>query len=338
MNIDFDKTKELDVILIGRIAIDFNPTDMNRPLNKSRNFNMYLGGSPANIAVGLSKLGKKVGFIGKVSNDQFGTFVTDFFDEHNIDTSNIVRGSEGESLGLTFTEIKSESESSILMYRTGVADLNLHPSEVNEDYIKKAKFLVVSGTALSKSPSREAVFVAVEYAKKHNVKVIFDVDYREYSWANDFEIPIYYSLVAKSSDIILGSREEITLMENLIDKDNVDDIKSAKRLFACGNSIIIIKHGKEGSACYTSNGETYKVKPFPIKLLKSFGGGDGYASSFIYSLLQGKEIPKALEFATASASILVSAHSCSEAMPTVEEVEKFIKEKKEEFGDNVVIG
>ncbi len=337
MSIKFDNTKDLDVILIGRVAIDFNPTDINRELNKSRNFNMYLGGSPANIAVGLANLGKKVGFIGKVSNDQFGKFVTDFFEEHKIDTSNIVKGSEGESLGLTFTEIKSETESSILMYRTGVADLNLHPSEVNEDYIKRAKILVVSGTALSKSPSREAVFVAVEYAKKHNVKIVFDVDYRSYSWANELEIPIYYSLIAKSSDIILGSREEITLMESITDNGNTDDIKSSKRLFGYGNSIVIIKHGKEGSACYLSSGEIYKVKPFPIKLLKSFGGGDGYASAFIYSLLEGKEIKKALEFATASASILVSAHSCSEAMPTVFNIEKFIKEKKEQYGDEVVI-
>ncbi len=334
----FDETKDLDVIPIGRVAIDFNPTDIHKPLNKNKNFNMYVGGSPANIAVGLSKLGKKVGFISKVSDDQFGTFVTEFFEERNIDTSNIVRGNENESLGLTFTEIKSETESSILMYRTGVADLNLHPSEIDENYIKRAKILLVSGTALSKSPSREAVFVAIEYAKKHGVKIVFDVDYREYSWANKFEIPVYYSLVAKSSDIILGSREEITLMEELIDTGNEDDIKSSKRLFDFGNEIVVIKHGKEGSSCYTDDGNVYKVKPFPIKLLKSFGGGDGYASSFLYSLLEGKSIPEALEFGTASASMLVSAHSCSEAMPTVNEIETFIKEKKEEFGDDVVLG
>lgn len=334
---DFDKTKDIDVILLGRVAIDFNPTDMHRPLNKSRNFNMYLGGSPANIAVGLAKLGKKVGVIAKISDDQFGVFVKDFLDERGIDTSNIVTGQEGESLGLTFTEIKSETESSILMYRTGVADLNLHPSEISEDYIKRAKMLLVSGTALSQSPSREAVFVAIEYAKKHNVKIVFDVDYREYTWANEYEIPVYYSLVAKSSDIILGSREEITLIEALVDKDNSDDLKSAERLFGYGNSIVVIKHGKEGSKCYTSDGKTYTIKPFPVKLLKSFGGGDGYASSFLYSLLEGKSIPEALEFATASASMLVSAHSCSEAMPTVEEVTEFIKLKKMEFGDNVVL-
>ena len=54
--IEFDRTKPLDFIPIGRIAIDFNPTDMYKPLSQSSNFNKYVGGSPANIAVGLALL------------------------------------------------------------------------------------------------------------------------------------------------------------------------------------------------------------------------------------------------------------------------------------------
>ena len=65
----------------------------------------------------------------------------------------------------------------------------------------------------------------------------------------------------------------------------------------------------------------------PLALM-GFGGGDGYASAFLYSLLNGKSLKNALEFATASASMLVSAHSCSEAMPSVEAIEKFIADQK----------
>ena len=73
--VTFDMSKPLDFIPIGRVAIDFNPTDMYMPLSESSNFNKYVGGSPANIAVGLARLGCKVGFQGCVSNDQFGDFV-----------------------------------------------------------------------------------------------------------------------------------------------------------------------------------------------------------------------------------------------------------------------
>ena len=78
--VTFDMSKPLDFIPIGRIAIDFNPTDMYRPLSESANFNKYVGGSPANIAVGLARLGCKVGFCGCVSDDQFGDYVVNYFE------------------------------------------------------------------------------------------------------------------------------------------------------------------------------------------------------------------------------------------------------------------
>ena len=87
--IEFDSSKKYDLILLGRIAVDLNPVDYYCPLNESTTFKRYLGGSPANIAVGLARLGKKCGFFARVSDDQLGTFVTDFFEKEGIDTSEL---------------------------------------------------------------------------------------------------------------------------------------------------------------------------------------------------------------------------------------------------------
>ena len=106
--IEFDRTKPLDFIPIGRIAIDFNPTDMYKPLSQSSNFNKYVGGSPANIAVGLARLGCKVGFCGCVSATSLGTMWWSISNE-GIDTSHVTRAKNGECIGLTFTEILSKS-------------------------------------------------------------------------------------------------------------------------------------------------------------------------------------------------------------------------------------
>ncbi|SFC91296.1 5-dehydro-2-deoxygluconokinase [Clostridium uliginosum] len=332
--IEFDKTRKLDIVPIGRVAIDFNPVDINKPLSESSTFKKYLGGSPANIAVGLSRLGKKVGFIGKVSKDQFGEFVVNYFKNEGIDTSQIKYAQNGESLGLTFTEIASPTDSSILMYRNEIADLALDVDEIDEQYIKNAKAIVISGTALAQSPSREASLKALELAKKNNTVVIFDVDYRKYNWKNKDEIAIYYSIVGKQSDILMGSREEFDLMEHLIAKDSSDE-ETAKRWLSFGNKLVVIKHGKEGSTAYTNDGKSFKIKPFLVKLLKSFGGGDAYASAFIYGMLENWDIMDALEFGSASAAMLVASHSCSNDMPTVEAVNEFIKEEKEQYGDMI---
>lgn len=332
--VNFDPSKPLDIIPIGRIAIDFNPTDMNRPLSESSNFNKYVGGSPANIAVGLARLGSKPGFIARVSDDQFGDYVINYFKNDGIDVSHVFRCENGENLGLTFTEILSPTQSSILMYREGVADLQVCPDDVDEEYIKTAKAVLISGTALCASPSREAALKAMFLAKKNGLVVIFDIDYRSYTWKSRDEISLYYTIAARNSDIILGSREEFDLTESMLGAC-ANDRESAALWHSYGNKIVIIKHGKEGSCAYLDDGKAYRVRPFPVKMLKGFGGGDGYASAFLHSLLNGKSVPDALEFATASASMLVSAHSCSAAMPSESEVEKFIADNKTSAGSVV---
>ncbi len=332
--IEFDNSKEFDLILLGRVAVDLNPVDYYCPLNESTTFKRYLGGSPANIAVGLARLGKKCGFFARVSDDQLGTFVTDYFNNEGIDTSHIKRCENGEKIGLTFTEIKSETESSIVMYRNEAADLKLHVDDIDEDYINRAKAILISGTALAESPSREAALKAVALAKKNGVPVIFDIDYRAYNWKNSDEIAIYYSSVAREADIILGSREEYDLTEKFI-KAGMTDKETAAYWHSQNAKIVIIKHGKEGSTAYTNDGESYSIKPFPVKLLKSFGGGDGYASAFLYGIFEGWEIIDALEFGSASAAMLVASHACSQDMPTVEAVKNFIADEKAEYGEMI---
>lgn len=334
--INFDAARPMDLVLLGRIAIDFNPVDYYKSLTESMTFRKYVGGSPANIAVGVARLGKKTGFFARVSDDSFGDFVVDYFQQEGIDTSRIKRCVNGEKLGLTFTEILSETESSILMYRNDIADLQLDVADIDEEYIKNCKALLISGTALAESPSREAALRAVSLAKRTNTPVIFDIDYREYNWRSKDEIAIYYSIVARQSDIILGSREEYDLTERLIET-GMTDAQSANYWHAQGAKIVVIKHGKKGSTAYTHDGAKYSIKPFPVKALKSFGGGDGYASAFLFGLFEGLSIPECLELGSASASLLVASHACSADMPTLDVVKAFIAQSKKEFGDMVAI-
>ncbi|MBQ7358916.1 MAG: 5-dehydro-2-deoxygluconokinase [Lachnospiraceae bacterium] len=332
--IEFDQSRPFDIVLLGRVAVDFNPVDYFQPLEECTTFKKYVGGSPANIAVGTARHGLKTGFFARVSDDQLGDFVTHFFEKEGIDTSRIRRCEHGEKIGLTFTEILSRDESSILMYRNCIADLQLNPADIDEEYIKGTKALLISGTSLAASPSREAALKAVMLAKRFGTRIIFDIDYRAYNWQSQDEISIYYSMVAKEADIIMGSREEFDLMERLIEPGR-DDLQSAKAWHAHNAKIVIIKHGKKGSTAYTCDGKQYTVRPFPVEALKSFGGGDGYGAGFLYGLFHGWDMYDCLEFGCAQASMMVAAHSCSEDLPRADEVHAFIKASKEKYGDNV---
>lgn len=318
---NFNSEKEFDIIAIGRACIDLNAVEYNCPMEETMTFSKYVGGSPANVAIGSSKLGLKAGFIGKLADDQHGRFIERYMRDAGIDTSNMIIDKEGHKTGLAFTEIKSPEECSILMYRDDVADLYLTPQEVDEEYIKKAGILLVSGTALSKSPSREAVLKAVSLAKKNDVKVIFELDYRPYTWQSAEETAVYYSLVAEQSDVVIGTRDEYDAMENRTAGQNEETINY---LFNHSPELLVIKHGVEGSYAYTKSGQTFKSEAYKTKVLKTFGAGDSYASAFLYALIKGKGIEKALKYGSASASIVVSKHSSSEAMPEEKEIIELI--------------
>lgn len=322
MKMNFNENREFDIIAIGRACIDLNAVEYNRPMEETMTFSKYVGGSPANIAIGSSKLGLKAGFIGKIADDQHGRFIEKYMREAGIDTTNLVVDKEGHKTGLAFTEIKSPEECSILMYRQDVADLYLTPDEVNEDYIKRSKILLVSGTALSKSPSREAVLKAISLAKKNDVKVIFELDYRPYSWENQEETAVYYSLVAEQSDVVIGTRDEYDAMENRNTEGESED--TVNYLFNHSPEFVIIKHGVEGSYAYAKSGEIFRGLAYKTNVLKTFGAGDSYASAFLCALITGKDIETALKYGSASASIVVSKHSSSEAMPTEEEIKELI--------------
>jgi len=323
--LQFDASKPLDFIALGRLCIDLNANEIHRPMEDTITFTKYVGGSPANITIAAAKLGLKSGFIGRISDDQHGRFIKRYLEQRSIDTSNVIIDRSGSVTGLAFTEIKSPTDCSILMYRDNVADLKLETGDINEAYIASSKALLISGTALAQSPSREAALKAVELAKRNGVVVMFDIDYRGYTWTSKEEAGIYASLIAEKSDVIFGGRDEFMLMELMLGREATDD-QIAERWLGKGAALVVIKHGGDGSVVYTSQGEQYTGRIYPANVVKTFGAGDSYAGAFIYGLMNEQSIPTCQQWGAAAASIVVASHSCSDAMPSLEQIKQVVLE------------
>ncbi|MBQ4062339.1 MAG: 5-dehydro-2-deoxygluconokinase [Christensenellaceae bacterium] len=323
----FDSSRPLDAVLVGRAAMDFNTVDFTKSFGDNPIFAKFMGGSPANTAVGMAKLGMKVGFIGRVSDDSMGDFVTDYLKECGVDTSHIKRCENGELMGLAFTATYPDGSTNLMMYRNDdVADMKLDPDDIDEAYIASAKLMVMSGTALSASPSREAAIKCLMLAKNVGTKIMFDIDYRPQSWKSRAELSVYYTIAGSFADIIIGSREEFDLMDSIIAEGDSDE-QTAKRWFKQGAEILVIKHGKKGSFAYEKDGKSYKILPFLVNSIKSTGGGDAYASAFLSALINGQPLDKCLERGTASASLAVAATNCSEALPDDARLTAFIDDR-----------
>ncbi|MEK0314615.1 5-dehydro-2-deoxygluconokinase [Cohnella sp. 56] len=323
--LELQSDRSMDLIGVGRLCIDLNANQLNRSMEDTISFTKYVGGSPANITIAAARLGLKTGFIGRVSDDAFGRFIVRYLEKEGIDTSSVITDKSGSVTGLAFTEIKSPTECSILMYRDNVADLKLEPDDVREHYVADAKAVMISGTALAQSPSREAVLKVLEMARKHGTFVFFDIDYRPYSWASKSEVYTYCRLVAEQSDVILGGREELDLIEpHCVEGDVRDDAATAHRWLAHGAKLVVVKHGGDGSVAFTRSGEVARAGVFPAKVVKTFGAGDSFAGAFIYGLLRQLPLSECLKLGSASASIVVSSHSCSDAMPRLEQIQDVI--------------
>jgi 5-dehydro-2-deoxygluconokinase len=165
----------------------------------------------------------------------------------------------------------------------------------------------------------------LEYARKNDVVVVFDIDYRPYTWESEAETAVYYNLAAEKCDVIIGTREEFDRMEKLMNIQESNDHYTASRWFSYCAQLVVIKHGGAGSIVYTKDGASYRSGIFRTNVLKSFGAGDSYASAFITGLMNGKDISEAMKMGSASASIVISRHSCSDAMPTMEELQHYME-------------
>ena len=181
-------------------------------MEETSTFTKYVGGSPANICIGMARLGLNTGFIGKVADDQMGRFITKYLENNGIATKGVSTDYTGAVTGLAFTEIKSPTDCGILMYRDNVADLRWRQGRE-----RRADRLRQNGADLRNRARgqsfREAVFLALDYAKRHGAVIAFDLDYRPYTWKSPQETAIYYNLAAETCDIILGTREEFDMME-----------------------------------------------------------------------------------------------------------------------------
>lgn len=195
------------------------------------------------------------------------------------------------------------------------------PEEINEQLIADAKYVLISGTAFSMEPSRAAMFQVMSYAKKHDTKIVLDIDYRPFGWKDLNEASQCYRKICSMTDIVIGNREEFDVVEYTTMPGNKDSAKSAAALLENGAHMVVAKDGGNGSVVYLSDGTVQKCGIIPTKIVKTFGSGDAYAVGLMYGLLRKNDVLYAMQLGSACASIVLTKIDCAPAMPTLEEAE-----------------
>jgi 5-dehydro-2-deoxygluconokinase len=307
----------VEVTVLGRIGYDLYSEEPHVKLPHVRRFSRYLGGSSANMAVGLSRLGARVGMVSCLGEDSLSEFLIQFLQAEKVETRH-VRRMPGYLPSLCLTEVSPPDRFPQVFYRHDAVDTLLRVTEDDLAYIAGREMLITNGTSLCASPSRESTYLALERAKGAGRRVVFDVDYRAMSWPNAAVAGQAVRLALPFIDVLIGNQLELSLVAG---EDNIERATEALR----GRiPLLVSKLGEQGTRVWQGRDSVF-LPPYAVEVVSTIGAGDGFASGFLYALLAGKPVAECLHFGNAAAAIVVSRLSCSEAMPTLEEVETMIR-------------
>jgi 5-dehydro-2-deoxygluconokinase len=310
----------MDVVILGRIGYDLYSDEPHVPLPQVRRFSRYLGGSSANMAIGLSRLGAKVGMVSCLGDDSLSRFLIDFLVAENIETSH-VNIAPGYLPSLCLTEVSPPDRFPQVFYRHEAVDTKLEIDSEALTFISSAKMFVTNGTSLCASPSRESAYRAMERARQEGCAVVLDVDFRAMSWKSPEDAGLAVRLALPFVDVLIGNQLELKLAAG------VDDLDLAtSKLLASGVPLLVSKLGDLGTRAMTKD-ESVFLPPYAVEVVTTIGAGDGFASGFLYARLLGLSLTECLHYGNAAAAIVVSRLSCSEAMPVISEVEEMIRQQ-----------
>jgi 5-dehydro-2-deoxygluconokinase len=179
--ITFSENRPIDIICMGRVAVDLYADDIGYPLADATTFKKYLGGCAGNIAVGTARLGLTSMMFSCVGQDEMGRFVRDTLTAEGVDTE-LLYDTPNHLTGLVLLGVKPPNEFPLMFYRENCADMQLQCEHVKEALIGRAKSLLITGTGLSKPTIRETSWYTANLARKLNTAVIMDLDYRPILW------------------------------------------------------------------------------------------------------------------------------------------------------------
>lgn len=305
-------------VVVGRAGMDFFPDPPGTKTENATQFSCSLGGSSANIAAGISKFGGQAALVTCVSDDAIGRYAVNQLRHYGVSTEH-VRAVGGEFRNsLAVYESRVEDHQSVI-YRNGAADFEMNVEDIDRVDFSQFGALITAGTVFAAEPSRSASFHAFERAKAAGVPIVFDVDYRPYSWPSPQVAEDVLSRAGAVSDVIVGNDEEFGFMAGGIDKG----LAKARELAATTASIVVYKMGEKGAITFADSQEL-RTGIFPVTALKPTGAGDSFMAGMMASIAAGRPLRDAVLLGSACAAIVVAKPGCAPAMPDTTELETFL--------------
>ncbi|OOS02440.1 5-dehydro-2-deoxygluconokinase [Canicola haemoglobinophilus] len=329
------KEKTLDLICLGRVAVDLYAQQIGSRLEDVSSFAKYLGGSSGNVAYGTAVQGVKSSMLARVGDEHMGRFLREELQRIGVDTSHLITDKE-RLTALVILGIKDQDTFPLIFYRDNCADMAITSDDFDEEYIASAKALAITGTHLSHPKTRHAVLTALEYAGRNGTKRLLDLDYRPVLWGltslgdgetrfiDSEEVTKSLQEVLHHFDVLVGTEEEFHIAGG-----STDTLTALKNVRKVSNATLVCKRGALGCSVFEGDIPDHidggiNVYGVRVEVLNVLGAGDAFMSGLLRGYINGESWEQCCRYANACGALVVSRHGCAPAMPTKEELDDYL--------------
>ncbi len=328
------------VVTLGEIMLRLSTPRFERFI-QANSFDIVYGGGEANVAVSLANYGYDAYFVSKLPNNDIGQAAINNLRRFGVNTDYIVRG--GDRVGIYYLETGASMRPSKVIYdraHSAIAEADVSDFDFDEIF-KDAAWFHFSGITPALS-DKAAILTkeALKAAKKHNVTVSVDLNYRKNLWTPEKAQKIMTDLM-QYVDVCIGNEEDAHLTLGFkpgktdvtsgdLELSGYKDIfKQMKDKFGFKYVISSLRESYSASdngwsACAYDGKEFYHSRKYDVRIVDRVGGGDSFASGVIYGLLEGKDFKDALEFGVAASALKHTIHGDFN-MVSIPEVENLLK-------------
>ena len=318
--------KEIDIVCLGEVLIDFFAEHKGVSLPEVESFKKAPGGAPANVAVGCAKLGLKTSFLGRVGDDEFGRFLAEILEINSVDISQL-QYDKNIRTGLAFISLPTPNTREFLFYRNPSADMYIDHKEFDNNILGNTKIFHFGSITLIGEPSRTSTYKAIEVAKSNNAMTSYDPNLREMMWPSFEAAEKTIRGAVPFADIIKCTDNELRLITGI---SNIQ--KGMEKILLMGPRLCIVTLGEDGSF-YATKKYFGKIDAFKVHTVDASGCGDSFVAGMLYNIIKKgikdllnneRILIEALKFSSAAAALTSTSAGVINSLPNKKEIEKFL--------------
>ena len=313
-----------EIVCLGELLIDFVPMVSGVGLEGAEVFRKAAGGAPANVAVGLARLGVSSAFMGKVGADGFGRFLANTLAEAGVDITPLLF-EPGAPTSLAFVSLAADGDRQFLFYRHQAADILFAPAEVDDRAIAACRVLHYGSISLIAEPCRSATLHAIERAKHHGARRSYDPNLRLALWPDAASAAAGMRLGLQHAEIVKIGAEEVEFLTG-----DADVERGVRSLWHDELMLVAVTSGKVGCRWFTRTADGV-VPGFAVEAVDTTGAGDAFMAGLLAEWLREGEpledraaLERICRVANAAGAMTTTARGAIPSLPGREAVDRLL--------------